>query len=44
MPVRRRAWNLAAAALLAASASSAEVVDAGDTGFSVKRYVNTGKP
>lgn len=39
MPVRRLAWNLAAAALLAASAASAEVVEAGDTGFTVKETV-----
>lgn len=39
MPVRRLAWNLAAAALLATSAGPAEVVDAGDTGFSVRETV-----
>ena len=39
MPVQRLAWTLAAAALLAASAASAEVVEAGDTGFTLKETV-----
>ena len=39
MRVRRLVWNLAAAALLAASAAPAEVVESSDTGFTVKETV-----
>lgn len=39
MPFRRLAWTLAAAGLLAASAASAEVVEAGDSGFTLKETV-----
>ena len=39
MPSRRLAWSLAAAALLAASTAPAEVVEAGDTGFTLKETV-----